>query len=352
MTISSESAEPAPKKRSSRVYMIVAVIIAAVLLVWSLQDVDWGNFVNVLKTTQYDIMALAFITFSVSFFFRALRWQVLLSAEKKLSVPTVFWGTMIGYLGNNVLPARAGEVIRSALIGRKTRISISYVLATALTERIIDVPALVLASLLAINALPNVPDWVTKGTQTFAVLGIIGIAGIFILPYLEKWIKAVIEPILARLPIPGHVGESLIKLLEEFLYGMKALHSPIRAVLFAVLTVIIWLTEAYLAIQVASAMHIVLTLPQSLLLLAGLGFGSAVPSTPGYVGIYQAVCVRLLTLPLFGGYKNEMALAFSILFQGLTLVVVLFWGVLGFWRMSAMPEPAAIPDAQVEQAPV
>ncbi|MHB8626470.1 MAG: lysylphosphatidylglycerol synthase transmembrane domain-containing protein [Aggregatilineales bacterium] len=333
-----------PKRPSSRLYLVLALAIAVAALLWSVQDIDWKEFLTALKRTRLDVLGLVFLLFSIWFVIRALRWQVQLGAEKPIPVLTVFWGNMVGYLGNTVLPARAGELIRSAMIGRKAGISSSYVLATVLTERIIDVPALALASVLALMALPNVPTWVIEGTQVAAVVGVAGTIGIFVTPFMEKWIKGIVEPILARLPIPGHIGGKLVSLLEEFLYGMRALHRPRRALEFAALTFVIWLLEAYIVILLATALDQALTLPESLLLLAALGFSSAIPSTPGYLGIYQAVFVGLL--PVLAGYTKENALAFSIIFQVITLFCVVVWGLLGLWRMTSGTEkiPAPQPD--------
>jgi uncharacterized membrane protein YbhN (UPF0104 family) len=73
-------------------------------------------------------------------------------------------------------------------------------------------------------------------------------------------------------------------------------------------------------------------LPQALLLLAALGLASAAPSTPGYVGIYQFVAVAVLQ-PF--GFSQSEALAYVLVAQAAIYVVVLVWGVLGLWRLTA-----------------
>ncbi len=73
-------------------------------------------------------------------------------SEARVPVLSVFWANMVGYLGNAYLPARAGELMRSALLGQKMGLGTSFVLATALSERILDAVTLVLigsASLLS-----------------------------------------------------------------------------------------------------------------------------------------------------------------------------------------------------------
>ncbi len=88
------------------------------------------------------------------------------------------------------------------------------------------------------------------------------------------------------------------------------------------------------AIIVARALNLPpLNLMQALLLLMALGLSSAVPSTPGYIGVYQFVAVTLL--PLFS-FSQSQALTYVIVMQGLGYVVVILWGLLGLWRLNVV----------------
>ena len=93
---------------------------------------------------------------SVTLFVRACRWRVLLDAEGAVSVSTAFWATATGYFGNNFLPVRAGELIRSLMISSRARLDLPFVLATALSERVADA----IAALVGITAvlLPMLPS--------------------------------------------------------------------------------------------------------------------------------------------------------------------------------------------------
>jgi uncharacterized membrane protein YbhN (UPF0104 family) len=92
----------------------------------------------------------------------------------------------------------------------------------------------------------------------------------------------------------------------------------------------IWLMDSLVAISVAWALNLGLTLPKALLLLAALGLSSAAPSTPGYLGIYQFVATTIL-IPL--GFSRGEALAFIITFQATIYSAVIVWGSTGFWRL-------------------
>jgi glycosyltransferase 2 family protein len=323
------------QKKASLISLALAVALAAVLLVLAFRGVDWSAMASRLRQARLDLLALAFCTLTISCFIRGLRWRILLSAERLVSPITAFWGTGAGYLGNNFLPARAGEVIRSALIARKTGISISYVLATALVERVLDVGALVLISSGAIAALGAAPVWLVTATRVMSALALAGIAAFFVIPRIHLWI----ERLLARLVVRETLRNWLLRLLAQAVLGLRAVQSLRRASGFAGLTVVIWLMDALSLMIVARAFALTLALPQALLLLAALGLSSAAPSTPGYVGIYQFVAVTVLAP--FGISKAE-ALAFIIGSQAVMYAVFIVWGLLGLWNLGVqhMPAPA------------
>ena len=111
---------------------------------------------------------------------------------------------------------------------------------------------------------------------------------------------------------------------------MRAFHNVNRVLRFMALTTVIWLVDALTAIVVAMSFGFVLTLPQAAVLLAALGLASALPSTPGYLGIYQFVAVTVLKP--FGLNQNQ-ALVFILAFQAVIYIVVVLWGLLGLWRL-------------------
>ena len=149
-------------RRTPRWSLILTFLLTAVLLFLAFRGVNWSEMTEVVRHGRLGYLALAFLILSVSYFIRGLRWGVLLSAEKFTAPVTLFWVTAAGYLGNSFLPARAGELIRSMLLGRSANMSKSYVLATALTERILDVLALVSISLMALMSLEGIPDWLLE----------------------------------------------------------------------------------------------------------------------------------------------------------------------------------------------
>ena len=134
------------------------------------------------------------------------------------------------------------------------------------------------------------------------------------------------------MPIPEKLQCSLHQLIEHVLRGIKSFHHPARLSGFLGLTAVIWFLDALTTITGAKALSLTISFPSALLLIAGLGLGSALPSTPGYVGVWQFVAVNVLTP--FGVSRTD-AIAYILFFQALQYVVVGFWGILAFTRRRA-----------------
>ncbi len=314
-------------RHTRRVSLIATALLALGLLVLAFRGVDWAQLRAVWRHGQLSYLAAAVLTMSVSMALRGVRWRILLTAAQPITRGLVIQATAIGYLGNSFLPARAGEVIRSAIVSRRTGLGLSYVLATALTERLVDALTLVSICLLSLRGVHATPGWLHGATRITAVLGVAGLACLVVLPLLSS-----------RLPWKAAPGSWLGAgaVLNGFLLGMRALQHPSRAGSFLSLTALIWLIDAMVALEVAVAFHLSFSLLQALFLLATLGLASAAPSTPGYVGIYQLVAVTIV--PSFGATRAA-ALAYILAYQAVTYVVVTIWGLISLWRLSATAYP-------------
>jgi glycosyltransferase 2 family protein len=306
---------------------VLTVILAVVLLFLAFRGVNWGEMLQTVQQGRMEYMFLAFCIMTVSYFLRSLRWRTLLTAEKPIHPLTTFWGTNVGYLGNYFLPARAGEVIRSALIAQRTGINFMYVVATILTERIVDAALLVLIVVALLPMLGTPPDWLISARQVMLVVGFGGLIGLLLAPRLEGFALS----ILARLPLPDALKEKLKTFLEKFLLGVRAFQQFGRGATFLALTIVIWSLDVVCAMQVAQAFDITLEPAQILFLLAALGLSSAVPSTPGYLGVYQFVTVSVLA-PF--GIGQSDALVYILAFQAMTYALVILWGMIGLWRLN------------------
>ena len=313
--------------KRSRWFLIVAIFLAVPLLYLSLKGLDWIEFGHVITNGQYGYLGVVVLVSSVNYFIRSQRWRVLLQLNQAVDVIIVFWATMIGYIGNAFLPARAGEVLRSVALGKRTGISASFILATALVERIIDVVALIVIGAFSLWMVQELPPGFQTGTALVAVLACGGLIFLLIVPSLQSQIQTILRRIIPK----ESWNVKILGLLERFIQGFSVLRDVRRIALFVLLTAVIWLIDGCVAIMGALVIQQTLSLPQALVLLAGLGLSSALPSTPGYVGVYQFVAVIVL-VPF--GFTQSEALAYILLSQIANYLVVTFWGCLSIWKIS------------------
>lgn len=249
---------------------------------------------------------------------RAWRWHQVIRREHDFAFSNTYWANAIGYLANNILPARAGEVIRSVVLALSANIRKTLVLATALTERMLDAAVLLLLAwcmLFFTVELP--PAFRTIWTIVLPVVLLLVVVA-FIAPKMQSfWVR-----LIHLMPLGVAFKMRLEAFLNGLLDGIRVFHNPFFLMQFLGYTVVIWFIDALMFKSLAAAFGGELTVAQSVIFVAIIGFASSVPSTPGYVGVYQAIAVALL--PVFGMKESQAFLSvsfFQVMFLGITAVL-------------------------------
>ena len=322
--MSSIESTPA-KPRSKAVYWLAASLLAGVLLYYSLRGIQWAQVWQILIRANLLYVGMACALLTIALFLRAVRWRVLLRAAAPVDVRSAFWATAAGYFGNNFLPARAGELVRTMMVSTRWGISKTFVLTTALSERICDAIVLIVITSVVLMILPQRPGWIEHAKIPFAIAGFGGVMCIALLPPLEKLWHA----ILAKLPVPQGLREKVRGVLEHILLGIRTFHDARRLAAFIAFTGVIWCCDATGTVLGMRSLGLSISFPVAFLLITGLGLGSALPSTPGYVGIYQFVAVSVLT-PF--GFSKVNAIAYILLAQAVQYTILTFWGLLALTR--------------------
>jgi uncharacterized protein (TIRG00374 family) len=334
-----------PRRRSKAGYWIAAFALAAILLYYSLRGIQWGEVWRILTRASLLYVGFTSALVTIALFLRAMRWRVLLRAAGPVNIPSAFWATAAGYFGNNFLPARAGELVRTVMVSTRWSINSAFVLTTALSERICDALVLVIITSAVLLVLPQKPGWIEHAKVPFVIGGLGGVLCIALLPRLERtW-----HSVLKRIPLPDSLREKMREVLEHILLGIGTFHNAKRLTAFVGLTGVIWCCDSLGTVVGMRSLGLTISFPLAFLLIAGLGLGSAMPSTPGYVGIYQFVAVSVLT-PF--GFTKVNAIAYILLVQAVQYVVITFWGTLGLtWqrRSGSKPTPAAVLESSKDQ---
>jgi glycosyltransferase 2 family protein len=235
---------------------------------------------------------------------------------------------VFGQFTNNFVPGRAGDLLRVLYLGRHAEASRSFALATTLTERVLDAAILTAVALFAMLWLESIPDWMATGVRVLALLSVVAVVLLVAVPFLEPYSHRLID----RIPLPQAVRERLSQMIPRFVLGLKALHQPMRASAFLVLTLLIWLSDAMSMVVWALALHLSLSLKQAVVLNALLALSQILPITPGGIGVYQYLAVTVL-MPF--GFSRSQALAYTVSLQALFYVLVAALGCVALIRPEA-----------------
>jgi hypothetical protein len=262
----------------------------------------------------------------VAVWFRAWRWAFMLrpltpSGASRVTANRLYSIVVIGYMGNNIYPARIGEVIRAWVLQRNEGVPIASSLATVVLERVID--GLVMVAFVLIG-LPSVPSLglqavrvVTLALGAFALV----IALFFWFALAPAMTQRLAEAVANRvLPTPARAPA--LRFLERFLAGARSLRSPVDLALIVLSTVVTWLLETVKYWCIAQAFGIDLTFVGLMLINGVSNLFTIIPGAPGAVGTFDYGGI-LATTAL--GVPESLASAYIlVLHVALWLPVTLF----------------------------
>lgn len=304
----------------------VGIAISLVFLYFALRNVSYGKLVLSLQSANYIYLIPAILLLILTMWLRAIRWRYLLEPIKRIKNHSLFSAVMIGFMANNVLPARIGEFVRAYAIARKENLSKSLSLATILVERIFDGFTL-LAFLLVILVFFPFPAWLKNaGISAFVFYILIIVFLVLLKRYKEnmlKFLNCILSPISKRL---SHKTDEI---LMSFIAGFDILKGKKQIALILFYSFSIWTTYAVLTLLVFMSFNFNLPLYAPFLLTVILTFGVMIPSSPGFIGTYQFFCVTGLA---FWGIKESDALGFSLVYHASQYVPVTLLGLFYLWK--------------------
>lgn len=294
---------------------LIGLALSALCLFLVFRKVDWGKLGQALASLQWSWLAAAVAVFLTTFLIRTLRWQLLLAPAGRVPTRQLGQVLMIGYMANNVLPARLGELVRAYVMGNLARIRKSTTLATILVERIFDglsllfMLGLVLAALGLgwLGASTQLPAWVTQAglVASAGFLGAFGgVALLALWPAAAGWGHLLIERW-----APARLGARLHEMLDAFVGGVVALRSPKRLAAVFAASLLIWSIETTTYALMGQAFGLGLAPHAFLVTMVLVNLGTIAPSAPGFVGTFQALAV--VSLGLFG-IDHDRALSYGL----------------------------------------
>lgn len=299
--------------------LLLGLLISALAAYLVLQWAGWEPLVEALRQVDMRLIVLAVIVFLISMLARSLCWRELL--DREYSLLQVLAALNEGYLLNNLLPWRLGEFGRAILLGRKGKRGTLNVLATIFVERMLDV---FIAFSILIALLPTAAG-LPQARRTGVILAGILVVGAFLVWILLRettWIHW----LFARLPGNKDRWLSMWGRLQD---GLMVLREPNR-----LLRSLSWLLLSWILAGIEYWLVLRAFMPQASLLWAYFMLtvtllGIAVPSSPGFLGVFEAAGV--IALSVFGVPRGD-ALAASLLIHGIVYIVGSTLGVVAMTR--------------------
>jgi len=295
----------------------LGVLISLVFLWLALRGLHLEQVWDKMRTANLGWLLPGVAVYFIGVWARAWRWHYLLKPLKSLSTRAMFPVVTIGYMGNNIYPARAGEVLRAFVLRRKFGVPVSASLATIVVERIFDGVVMLMFVFFNLNGLAalshdsgfvgSIRSVALWGTAAFAAaLAVFLLAAMFPHPSLRLFHRFV-EPL-----IPGRFRPRVAGMLVSFWTGLESLRSPFSIFMVFATSVVIWLLETAKYWFVIHAFDFTGYTGGffGLMLMNGIvNLATTIPSAPGYVGTFDLPGIAVLSAY---GLNPEVAAAYTL----------------------------------------
>lgn len=324
---------PVAPRRAPVWQILIGVALSGVLLYFSFRDVKFREVIEYVQSARPLPIILGVTLATVTFALRIFRWQLLLKGDdgRQLGMAPLWHSIAMGFMANNTLPLRMGEVVRTYAAARLTQTRFTSVLASIAVERLFD--AITVISLLALGLFTT--HLSKSAVAGFGVQRIVTVAGALVVVGLLIAAAVVAFPLAAervvRKLVPSQkLALKLIGMIEGVRHGFSALRSPARVAGVLVWSFVIWGVSAISFYVMLGAFDITNVDFSGALLMQGLiMFGIAVPSTPGYAGAFELPIIAVLALY---DIPPSQALAYALTYHITTFIPITLLGAWSIFR--------------------
>lgn len=288
------------KKQLTSWQFWLGVLLSALFLWLALRGLHLEDFWSTVQKANYIWLIPGVLVYFIGVWVRAWRWHYLLKPIKEIPTKTMFPITTIGYMGNNIYPARAGEVLRAVILKRKEGVPVSASLATIIVERIFDgvvMLAFVFVNLSELAKLTGASGFVGN-IQQVAIYGtgvFLGALLVFLLAAMFPQVTSKIGTWFIERVLPKSTHEKIGGIMHKFLEGLASLRSPFNVLMVFFTSVLIWLLETGKYWFVMHAFDFEVSFFALMLMNGIVNLATTIPSAPGYIGTFDAPGIAVLT---------------------------------------------------------
>jgi uncharacterized protein (TIRG00374 family) len=308
-----------------RLRALVGVAVSVGLFAYVLASVDLGERGRQLRGARWGWVVPAVVAAPLGLWARAIRWRYLFPPGSE--PPGLLAANMIGYMANNVLPLRAGELVRvyvaAARLAGRTGASLGSSLwlagATLVVERVLD--SLTLVAILAVLLLfVSVPPPLQYAAALILAVDVVAAVALAALAVTPDRARRVTQRLVRRWP---RLQAPAVRVFDVVLRGLEGIRAPAHLAPLAAWTAIAWVLPAAGAWTLLRAVHLDLPIVAGWTVLTFVGFGVSIPSAPGYVGVWHVAAV--LALSLFD-VAQAPAVGYALLYHASQFVPITLGG--------------------------
>lgn len=325
-----------------RLLILVGFLISALFLWVALKDTNFAEIGDSLSRANFWMIVPLLAAYAMYYWIKAIRWRLLLLPMKETTTKEVFSPMMIGFMGNNILPAHLGEFVRMYLGAKQLRLRKTQVLATIVLERMFDFLSVVFFLVVVLIFGRKVPEELKTIGYVTAVGGIALLAGAACyVTWTTRFLGLVRD---LTFFFPAGLRDGLLHQLEVGAEGLVALKRPKLLAGIIATSVIQWAFMGIANFLAIIAIGIVPPLSSAFVVLAAATFAVTLPAAPGFLGSVQAA-FKLALIPY--GIGAADAVAASAVFHVPTYLSVT---LLGLWLVRRRGVGLAQLQAEAESA--
>lgn len=331
---------------------LIGLAITVALLWWALADVAFSEVWANIRTGNPWLLLASVAVATSGFFLRALRWKVLLAPVKRdTKLRSRLAAVSIGFMANNILPARVGEFARAYAFSRLEPVTASAAFGTLVIERFLDGVVLLLFLILPILS-PGFPSGVLSGGAGGAVLraGVVAVSMVLVaLVVMAIWPRGFVR-VAERVAsyLPKAIERPIVNGLESFLGSIAIMRDPKLLGLGLAWSILFWGWHGISFWLGMLAFGIDTGFVSAVFTEAVVGFGVALPSAPGFFGTFHFAANVALSDVYGVPEAQSLAFAFGYHFGGWVPITLI--GLWYAWRLGFSIGEVGSAEAEVEGA--
>ncbi len=319
--------------KKKNLLIVLGFIISIFFIYLAFKSIDFKKVWLTLKNFNLWYTFLGILAFVLANAIRGYRWQLMLKPIKKTGIISSITAIFIDILGNNILPARVGDLWRVAFLKQKEGISATTSASALVLERLLDALVIVIFAAVGQYVFQEVPSSLRKGGIYF-LIGIIGLGLIFFVVYMvyERKLK--------------HRETKFVERVEKVVRALHFFRESKLITGISIISIVSWAIEALSYYYFLKAFGYVGPRSLALIVLVAVNIGVSIPSAPGYFGVYE---YSVLLAFYAYGLPKEMGVTYAFISHALRYLTGTITGLLLGSRVYLIPTGQVIKELEKEE---